>query len=104
MENIGPCSHFSFFTVTITLTDAGCECIPDVISSLFEYYAVLKANPPTQELFDEFKTLGHLNFEYSTNTDAATNVEELASSMTMYQPKDYISGIHCLFEYDQKVR
>ena len=103
MESIGVNQLYNFMSVSVELTEEGLGHVPEVVSAIFHYIAAMKTNPPSEQMFNEFKLLAKLNLDFSDESEAGEYVESLASSMTRYEAKDFITGSTCLFEYDLKV-
>ena len=60
-------SMFSMMTMELCLTDAGLACYEDVVSAVYEYLALMRADPGPQEwVFSELKAVREMS-RYTRN-------------------------------------
>ena len=94
-------SMFSMMTMELCLTDAGLACYEDVVSAVYEYLAMMRADPGPQEwVFGELKAVREMRFRFHQETSADEYVQALAADMLTYAPEDTLSGGYLYKEWD----
>ncbi|WCJ33462.1 Insulin-degrading enzyme-like 2 [Euphorbia peplus] len=83
---------FSFFKVSIDLTDAGHEHMQDVVGLLFKYISLLQQSGVCKWIFDELAAVCETIFHYQDKTPPIDYVVKLSSNMELYPPKDWLVG------------
>ncbi|XP_057999839.1 insulin-degrading enzyme-like 1, peroxisomal isoform X2 [Hevea brasiliensis] len=82
--------EFSFFKVTIDLTDDGHEHMQDVVALLFKYIHLLQESGVRKWIFDELAGICETNFHYQDKISPIYYAIEIASNMQLYPPKDWL--------------
>ncbi|XP_065857440.1 insulin-degrading enzyme-like 1, peroxisomal isoform X2 [Euphorbia lathyris] len=83
---------FSFFKVSIDLTDAGHEHMQDIVGLLFKYISLLQQTGVCKWIFDELAAVCETIFHYQDKTPPIDYVVKLSSNMELYPPKDWLVG------------
>ncbi|GAB2227967.1 hypothetical protein Droror1_Dr00009796 [Drosera rotundifolia] len=83
-------TEFSFFKVSITLTDSGHEHMQDVVGLLFKYIKLLQESGVCEWIFNELAATCETAFHYRDKTPPIDYVVGLASNMQFYPPKDWL--------------
>jgi len=96
-------STYSLFPITITLTKEGFDNVQEVVRAVFCYIDMIKAEPPSERIFQEIKKIEDLAFTFSEEKQAAENVEDLCENMGFYPPEHYLDGDDLLFDFDPNV-
>lgn len=93
-------SIYSFFSLTMNLTNEGIKHIEEVLSSVFMYITMFQNEGPQKRLYEEMQMMADTTFKYFEEVPSAENVEMLSQSMQIYPPIDYITGSELFFEYE----
>ncbi|XP_019456155.1 PREDICTED: insulin-degrading enzyme-like 1, peroxisomal [Lupinus angustifolius] len=83
---------FSFFKVTIDLTDAGHEHMQDIIGLLFKYIELLQKSGVCKWIFEELSAVCETKFHYQDKVPPISYVVNIASNMQQYPQKDWLTG------------
>lgn len=92
-----------FFQVSITLSDDGLSHLFEVVTTVFDYIAMLRSVGPSRRIFDEIKTIEDNRFRWIEETDAQDYVQELSVAMQLYQDADYLTGDTLYMEYNDEL-
>ncbi|XP_037495283.1 insulin-degrading enzyme-like 2 isoform X2 [Jatropha curcas] len=82
--------EFSFFTVTIDLTDDGHEHMGDIVGLLFKYIHLLQQSGVCKWIFDEIASISETEFHYQDKSDPVDYAVDIASNMKLYPPEDWL--------------
>ncbi|XP_006657864.2 insulin-degrading enzyme-like 1, peroxisomal isoform X1 [Oryza brachyantha] len=82
--------EFSFFGVTIKLTDVGHEHMEDVVGLLFRYITLLQTSGTPKWIFDELQAICETGFHYRDKSPPIHYVVNLSSNMQIYPPEDWL--------------
>ncbi|KFK34996.1 hypothetical protein AALP_AA5G220700 [Arabis alpina] len=83
---------YSFFNVSISLTDAGHEHMQDIIGLLFRHIKLLQKSGVSQWIFDELSAISEAQFHYKSKIDPISYVVDISSNMTIYPTKHWLVG------------
>uniref|UniRef100_A0A6P7GKF8 Nardilysin-like n=1 Tax=Diabrotica virgifera virgifera TaxID=50390 RepID=A0A6P7GKF8_DIAVI len=92
-------SLFSFFTVTVVLTEEGLKHVFDVIEVVFAYISLIKTEGPQQQVFEELKVIADADFRFESQYSASYNTSTLATNLHIYPPEHIISASKIYKEY-----
>ncbi|CAD5326087.1 unnamed protein product [Arabidopsis thaliana] len=84
--------EYSFFNVSIDLTDAGHEHMQDILGLLFEYIKVLQQSGVSQWIFDELSAICEAEFHYQAKIDPISYAVDISSNMKIYPTKHWLVG------------
>ncbi|XP_041998560.1 insulin-degrading enzyme-like 1, peroxisomal [Salvia splendens] len=84
--------EFSFFKVSIDLTDAGQEKFEEIVALLFKYIHLLQNSGPCERIFDELAAICETSFHYQDKIRPIDYVVNVAMNMQFYPPKDWLVG------------
>ncbi|CAI0374959.1 unnamed protein product [Linum tenue] len=84
--------EFSFFNVSIDLTDAGHEHMQDVVGLLFKYILLLQQSGVCKWIFDELAAVCQTEFHYQDKIPPIDYVVRISSHMQKYPPEDWLVG------------
>ncbi|OMO71346.1 hypothetical protein CCACVL1_18285 [Corchorus capsularis] len=84
--------EYSFFKVTIDLTDAGHDHMQDIVGLLFKYIQLLQQSGVCKWIFDELSAVCETGFHYQDKIRPIDYVVNIASNMQIYPPKDWLVG------------
>ncbi|KAK8918647.1 Zinc-metallopeptidase, peroxisomal [Platanthera zijinensis] len=87
---LGWSSDYSFFSITIELTDAGHEHHEDIIGLLFKYIHLLKRSGAAKWIFDELVAICEMGFHYQDKVPPINYAMGIASKMQIYPPEDWV--------------
>lgn len=98
-------SMFTFFTIELNLTRDGYEDLPKVLDAIFGYLFIIKMTPMAEheEIFDEFRAIKEMLFNYRKEKASIDNVQELVLNMRYLGDDDVIVGKEICPEFDAKV-
>ncbi|KAK1313495.1 Zinc-metallopeptidase, peroxisomal [Acorus calamus] len=83
-------NEFSFFSVTIKLTDAGQEHIEDIIGLVFRYILLLQQSGIHKWIFDELVAICETGFHYKDKIQPISYVVHIALNMHLYPVEDWL--------------
>ncbi|ESQ44327.1 hypothetical protein EUTSA_v10005770mg [Eutrema salsugineum] len=83
---------YSFFNVSINLTDAGHEHMEDILGLLFRHIKLLQQSGVSQWIFDELSAICEASFHYRAKIDPISYAEDISSNMTIYPTKHWLVG------------
>ncbi|XP_023639108.1 insulin-degrading enzyme-like 2 isoform X2 [Capsella rubella] len=84
--------EYSFFNVTIALTDAGHEHMQDILGLLFRHINLVQQSGISQWIFDELSAICEAEFHYQAKTQPMSYAINISSKMTMYPTKHWLVG------------
>ncbi|KDP26059.1 hypothetical protein JCGZ_21092 [Jatropha curcas] len=82
--------EFSFFTVTIDLTDNGQEHMGEIVGLLVKYIQLLQQSGICKWIFDEIARISETKFHYQDKYAPIYYAMRIASNMKLYPPKDWL--------------
>ena len=59
-------SAFSSFAVSVDCTDAGIAAVDEVVQTVYEYLAMLRAAGPQEWIFRESQDISNMNFRFKS--------------------------------------
>ncbi|KAI0218007.1 Nardilysin [Lamellibrachia satsuma] len=96
-------STWASFSISIVLTEEGIVHVFEVLTSVFEYLAMLKQHGPVKRIYEEIQTIELNEFRWQEQIDAVDYVENLCDCMQYYSVEDYLTGDDLFFKYDESV-
>uniref|UniRef100_A0A1J3GFR1 Zinc-metallopeptidase, peroxisomal n=1 Tax=Noccaea caerulescens TaxID=107243 RepID=A0A1J3GFR1_NOCCA len=84
---------YSFFKVSIDLTDAGHEHIQDILGLLFRYIQLLQQTGVCQWIFDELSAICETKFHYQDKIPPMSYIVDIASNMQIFPVRDWLIGL-----------
>ncbi|KAL1225285.1 Insulin-degrading enzyme-like 2 [Cardamine amara subsp. amara] len=84
--------EYSFFNVSIDLTDAGHEHMQDILGLLFRHIKLLQQSGVSQWIFDELSAISEAEFHYQAKIDPISYVVDISSNMRIYPTKHWLVG------------
>ncbi|KAG7561203.1 Metalloenzyme LuxS/M16 peptidase-like [Arabidopsis thaliana x Arabidopsis arenosa] len=84
--------EYSFFNVSINLTDAGHENIQDIVGLLFRQIKLLQLSGVSQWIFDELSAICEAKFHYQAKIHPIAYAKSISSKMKMYPTKHWLVG------------
>ncbi|XP_042422583.1 insulin-degrading enzyme-like 1, peroxisomal isoform X3 [Zingiber officinale] len=82
--------EFSFFSVSIELTDKGHEHIEDIVGILFRYIDLLQNSGVNKWIFDELVAISETQFHYQDKISPCRYVVNIASNIQNFPPEDWL--------------
>ncbi|KAL1555332.1 Insulin-degrading enzyme-like 1, peroxisomal [Salvia divinorum] len=95
--------EFSFFKVSIDLTDAGQEKFEEIVALLFKYIHLLQNSGSCQWIFDELAAICETSFHYQDKIRPIDYVVSVAMNMQFYPPKDWLVGSSLPTKFNSEV-
>jgi insulysin len=91
------------FDISITLTAAGMEQYPQVLTTVFEYVRMLQLAGPQAELYREQGQLSALQFRFRPEIQPIRTTSGLSNSMQLYTPEDLLRGAYLMEDYEPRL-
>ncbi len=90
----------SVMNISIDLTEEGANHVPEITAYLFAYLDLLKANPPSQRIYDEQATVAELAFRFKEKSSAMRTVQSIAPDIAYYPPEDLLVAPYLMESFD----
>lgn len=94
---------FSFFKISVEMTDQGLENYTEIIRLIFQYILMMKSQLSLGVLkwiFHECQLLGEISFKFKEKIAPSRYTSRLANQMHDYSASDILSGPYLLKEFD----
>ncbi|ONM37334.1 Insulin-degrading enzyme-like 1 peroxisomal [Zea mays] len=91
----GECSdsnEYSFFSVSMRLTDAGHERMEDIVGLIFKYLHLLKEDGVHEWIFNELAAINEMEFHYQDKVRPINYVMRTVSTMRLFPPEEWLVG------------
>ncbi|XP_020398150.1 insulin-degrading enzyme-like 1, peroxisomal isoform X2 [Zea mays] len=85
-------NEYSFFSVSIRLTDAGHEHMEDIVGLIFKYLHLLKVDGVHEWIFNELEAINEMEFHYQDKVDPISYVMRTVSTMRLFPPEEWLVG------------
>ncbi|KAL0772553.1 hypothetical protein Bca101_037704 [Brassica carinata] len=83
---------YSFFDVSVDLTDAGHEHMQDILGLLFRHIKHLQQSGVSQWIFDELSAICEAEFHYQAKIDPFSYAMAISRNMKIYPTKHWLVG------------
>ncbi|XP_067129485.1 insulin-degrading enzyme [Centruroides vittatus] len=90
---------FAFFIVNVDLTEDGIEHTDDIVTLLFQYLNMLKAEGPQEWVFKECQDLAAMTFRFKDKERSQMYAFSLAGMLHNYPMEEVLCGPYLLHEY-----
>ncbi|KAJ0245875.1 Insulin-degrading enzyme-like 2 [Hirschfeldia incana] len=84
--------EYSFFDVSVDLTDAGHEHMQDILGLLFRHITHLQQSGVSQWIFDELSAICEAKFHYQAKRDPFSYAKSISTNMKIYPTKHWLVG------------
>ncbi|CAO2178017.1 unnamed protein product [Urochloa humidicola] len=85
-------TEYSFFSISMRLTDAGHEHVEDIIGLIFKYLLLLKEDGVHEWIFNELVAINETEFHYQDKVQPISYVMGTVSSMRLFPPEEWLVG------------
>jgi insulysin len=85
-------TEYSFFSISMRLTDAGHEHVEDIVGLIFKYLVLLKEDGVHEWIFNELVAINGTEFHYQDKIDPISYVTGTVSSMRLFPPEEWLVG------------
>ncbi|CAO1946196.1 unnamed protein product [Urochloa humidicola] len=85
-------TEYSFFSISMRLTDAGHEHVEDIIGLIFKYLLLLKEDGVHEWIFNELVAINETEFHYQDKVPPISYVMGTVSSMRLFPPEEWLVG------------
>uniref|UniRef100_A0A0A9FJI5 Peptidase M16 middle/third domain-containing protein n=1 Tax=Arundo donax TaxID=35708 RepID=A0A0A9FJI5_ARUDO len=85
-------TQYSFFSVSMRLTDAGHEHMEDIVGLIFKYLLLLKEDGVHEWIFSELVAINEMEFHYQDKVHPISYVMDTVSSMRLFPPEEWLVG------------
>ncbi|XP_006644800.2 insulin-degrading enzyme-like 1, peroxisomal [Oryza brachyantha] len=85
-------AEYSFFSISMRLTDAGHEHMEDIVGLVFKYIILLKENGIHEWIFDELVAINETEFHYQDKVHPISYVTDTVSTMRLFPPEEWLVG------------
>ncbi|VDL58087.1 unnamed protein product [Hymenolepis diminuta] len=100
-ESFRPGSGFASILLYIELTDQGLEKVDEIITLIFQYINMLKAEGYQQWVLEEERDSRALIFRFKSKEELFEYVCKLSSRMFRYAPEDILTSGYLISEFRQ---
>ncbi|XP_015174662.1 PREDICTED: insulin-degrading enzyme isoform X1 [Polistes dominula] len=90
---------FSFFQISADLSVEGIDHIDDIIMLTFQYINMLKEKEPIKWIYEEYKSIGNMNFRFKEKTSPQSYVSWIAQGLHLYDMQDVLTAEHLFLEW-----
>lgn len=90
---------FGFFEVTVDLTQDGLAHVDDIVTVVFQYLRLLRAEAPKQWIFDEYRHLSEMEFRFKDKETPITFVSGAVQSMQLFPLDEVLSAPYLITEW-----
>ncbi|KAI9336531.1 Metalloenzyme, LuxS/M16 peptidase-like protein [Obelidium mucronatum] len=94
--------NFSFFKISVGLTEEGSKYWEDIVVMIFQYIEMLKAAGVQEWIYDECKILSELRFRFEEKRNPASFASRVAGDLHDYPSKHILNGPSVMFEMNKK--
>ncbi|CAD6236516.1 unnamed protein product [Miscanthus lutarioriparius] len=85
-------NEYSFFSVSMRLTDAGHEHMEDIVGLIFKYLHLLKEDGVHEWIFNELVAINEMEFHYQDKVHPINYVMHTVSTMRLFPPEEWLVG------------
>ncbi|KAG8078140.1 hypothetical protein GUJ93_ZPchr0007g4925 [Zizania palustris] len=85
-------TQYSFFSISMRLTDAGHEHMEDIVGLVFKYLLLLKESGIHGWIFDELVVINEMEFHYQDKVHPISYVTNTVSTMRLFPPEEWLVG------------
>ena len=82
------CPGSALFMLQVRLTEDGLKHYKDIVKVIFQYFAMLREEPPQEWIVDEMIKLAAVDFKYMQKAPASTTVSRYSGVMQKPLPRD----------------
>ncbi|KAJ3016137.1 UNVERIFIED_CONTAM: Insulinase (Peptidase M16) [Siphonaria sp. JEL0065] len=94
--------NFSFFKISVGLTDEGSKHWEEIVVMIFQYIEMLNEKGVQQWIYDECKILSEVRFRFEEKRNPASFASRVAGDLHDYPPNHILSGPSVMFEMNKK--
>nr|CAH8840917.1 unnamed protein product [Trichobilharzia regenti] len=98
-----PGAGISSLIISIDLTLEGLEKTDEIITNIYQFISMLRADEPKKWIFDEEQAIAELNFRFKDKEPPYQYVSELAGNLLRYEMQDVLSGPYLASVYDPEL-
>lgn len=91
---------FSFFTISLDLSDEGIEHVDEIIKLCFQYINLLKTEGPKEWIQNELAEVGKMNFTYKDKEKPVNFVSHLAGDLHVFKMEHALCGNYFTSKYE----
>lgn len=92
----------AIFQLSIQLTPQGVKARNQIVSLVFYCIEQLRERGVSSWRYNELQVMADLNFRFQEKRSPIETVSELAQSMSLFEPRDTLSGGSLFVNYDEK--
>uniref|UniRef100_A0A0D9YFS5 Peptidase M16 N-terminal domain-containing protein n=1 Tax=Oryza glumipatula TaxID=40148 RepID=A0A0D9YFS5_9ORYZ len=85
-------AQYSFFSISMRLTDAGHEHMEDIIGLVFKYILLLKENGIHEWIYDELVAINETEFHYQDKVHPISYVTDIVTTMRSFPQEEWLVG------------
>ncbi|KAJ3674643.1 hypothetical protein LUZ60_005259 [Juncus effusus] len=94
---------FSFFCLSIELTDEGHEHVEEIIGLVFQYVKLLQESGVQKWIFDEIVAIQETGFHYRDKRPPSGYVVGVSTNMQLFPPEDWLVGSSLPTKYSPEI-
>ncbi|KAK5386061.1 metalloprotease [Exophiala xenobiotica] len=97
------CPGSAFFEIDIGLTQDGLKKYHEIVTIVFQYIGMMKANPPVEWMHEEMKNMAEVDFRFRQKSPASRFTSATSSVMQKDLPRSWLlSGTSKFRKFDAK--
>eukprot|EP00898_Chlorokybus_atmophyticus_P006740 jgi/Chlat1/7067/Chrsp57S06767 len=93
--------NYTWFIVSVELTNEGHEHVKDVVQYIFQYLRLVREQGVQQWIFDEVRAVAEMKFHFRDKSPPFSYATYLASNMQIYPAADVLAASHLPRVYDE---
>ncbi|XP_066145097.1 insulin-degrading enzyme isoform X3 [Euwallacea fornicatus] len=90
---------FSFFGISVDLTEEGIKHINDIVKLIFQYLNMLKKEKPQKWIHDETRDIGNIIFRFKDKESPRSYISTVVNSLQYYPLEDVLCAHYMLTDW-----
>uniref|UniRef100_A0AAR5Q891 Insulin-degrading enzyme n=1 Tax=Dendroctonus ponderosae TaxID=77166 RepID=A0AAR5Q891_DENPD len=90
---------FSFFGISVDLTEEGLKHVNDIVKLIFQYINMMKREKPQQWVQDENRDIGNMIFRFKDKESPRSYISNIVNSLQYYPLEDVLYANYMLSEW-----
>ncbi|XP_060526171.1 insulin-degrading enzyme [Cylas formicarius] len=90
---------FSFFGISVDLTEEGMNHVDDIVKLVFQYINMLKKEKPLKWIQDENRDIGNMTFRFKDKESPRNYISNVVNNLQLYPLEDVLCAQYMLNEW-----
>ncbi|KAL1510015.1 hypothetical protein ABEB36_004673 [Hypothenemus hampei] len=90
---------FSFFSISVDLTEEGMKHVDDIIKLIFQYLNMLKKEKPQKWIQDETRDIGNIVFQFKDKESPRGYISNIVNNLQYYPLEDLLSAPYLISDW-----